>query len=94
MKTAVQIFGYHHAEHNLEAVFLSFASLETTSFSIKAKFRSSSSNCSKWLNFKNCFAWSNCTGQDVNGHNNWVMKFPKDQLEQSNCNFAKLRARS
>ena len=34
MKTAVQIFGYHHAEHNLlEAVFLSFASLETTSFS-------------------------------------------------------------
>ena len=21
MKTAVQIFGYHHAEHNLEAVF-------------------------------------------------------------------------
>ena len=46
MKTAVQIFGYHHAEHNLEAVFLSFASLETTSFSIKAKFRSSSSNCS------------------------------------------------
>ena len=31
MKTAVQIFGYHHAEHNLEAVFLSFASLESTS---------------------------------------------------------------
>ena len=23
MKTAVQIFGYHHAEHNLEALFLS-----------------------------------------------------------------------
>ena len=33
MKTTVQIFGYHHAEHNLEAVFLSFASLETTSVS-------------------------------------------------------------
>ena len=32
MKTAVQIFGYHRAEHNLEDVFLSFASLETTSF--------------------------------------------------------------
>ena len=33
-ETAVQIFGYHHAEHNLEAVFLSFASLETTSFNL------------------------------------------------------------
>ena len=33
MKTAVQIFGYHRAKHNLEALFLSFASLETTSFS-------------------------------------------------------------
>lgn len=33
MKTAVQIFGYHHAKHNLEALFFVIASLETTSFS-------------------------------------------------------------
>ena len=33
MKTAVQIFAYHHAEHNLEALFFVIPSLETTSFS-------------------------------------------------------------